>query len=138
MHTEAAMPTTVDPRTRPSSGPVPAAYAALLAWEWTGAMPAPLRRSRFLALLYVLHDRADEFGDVRPRHGVDIDQDLARGACLAVEDAARYLAAAVAAGIVVRRPPTGYALAPSAVPDWDAAASHLTLTAPAPERTPTP
>ncbi|MFJ1810900.1 MULTISPECIES: hypothetical protein [unclassified Streptomyces] len=38
----------------------------------------------------------------------------------------RYLAAAVAAGVVVRRSPDVLTLTPSAVPDWTAAVDHLT------------
>ncbi|MGW0612010.1 hypothetical protein [Streptomyces sp. NPDC002788] len=116
----------VDLPSRPSAGPVPAAYLGQLAREWEATMPAVLLRSRFLGLLYVLHDRADELGHVRPRHGTDVVQDLARGACLRTEDAVRYLAAAVAAGVVVRRSADVLALVPSAVPDWAAAVDHLT------------
>lgn len=118
----------VDLITRPSAGPVPAAYLGLLAREWEATMPPALIRSRFLGLLYVLHDRADEIGHVRPRHGGDVVQDLARGACLSTEDAVRYLAAAMAAGVVVRQGTDVYALRPAAVPDWRAASDHLTTT----------
>ncbi|MEV7020071.1 hypothetical protein [Streptomyces sp. NPDC093991] len=116
----------VDLIPRPSAGPVAAAYLGLLAREWEPAMPPALLRSRFLGLLYVLHDRADQLGHVRPRHGADVVQDLARGACLSTEDTVRYLAAAVAAGVVVQRGPSAYALRPAAVPDWSAAVDHLT------------
>lgn len=116
----------VDLITRPSAGPVAAAYLGQLAREWEATMPAVLIRSRFLALLYVLHDRADEVGYLRPRHGADVVQELAHGACLRTEDAVRYLAAAIAAGVVVRRASDVLALVPSAVPDWSAAVDHLT------------
>lgn len=118
----------VDLIPRPSAGPVPAAYLGLLAREWEAAMPPVLIRSRFLGLLYVLHDRADEIGHVRPCNGGDIVQDLGRGACLSTEDAARYLAAAMAAGVVVRQSTDVYALRPAAVPDWRVAADHITAT----------
>lgn len=118
----------VDLITRPSPGPVPAAYLGLLAREWQASMPPVLIRSRFLGLLYVLHDRADEIGHVRPHHGGDVVQDIARGSCLRMEDAARYLAAAVAAGVVVCHGMDVYALRPAAVPDWSAAVAHLTTT----------
>ncbi|MFC8389899.1 hypothetical protein [Streptomyces sp. NPDC057238] len=118
----------VDLISRPSAGPVPAAYLGLLAREWEATMPAVLIRSRFLGLLYVLHDRADEIGHVRPRDGGDVVQDLARGACLSTEDAVRYLAAAMAAGVVVRQGTDVYALRPAAVPDWSAAVDHITAT----------
>ncbi|MBT2908250.1 hypothetical protein AB0900_31905 [Streptomyces cellulosae] len=116
----------VDLVTRPSAGPLAAAYLGLLAREWEPAMPAVLLRSRFLGLLYVLHDRADQLGHVRPRHGADVVQDLTRGACLSTEDTVRYLAAAVAAGVAVRHGTDAYALRPAAVPDWSAAVDHLT------------
>lgn len=112
--------------TRPSAGPVPATYLGLLAGEWTPAMPSPLVRSRFLGLLYVLHDRADRLGHVRALPGGDLVQGLARSACLSLEDAARYLAAATAAGVVVRLDADTYALRPAAVPDWPAALDHIT------------
>ncbi|MFJ5638136.1 hypothetical protein [Streptomyces sp. NPDC093223] len=118
----------VDLTSRPSAGPVPATYLGLLAREWEATMPPVLIRSRFLGLLYVLHARADEIGHVRPRNGVDVVQDLARGACLSTEDAVRYLAAAMAAGVVVRQSPDVYALRPAAVPDWRAAVDHITAT----------
>ncbi|CAD12007.1 putative DNA-binding protein (plasmid) [Streptomyces coelicolor A3(2)] len=103
----------VDLITQQSAVPVAAAYLGQLAREWEATMPAVLIRSRFLALLYVLHDRADQVGHLRPRHGADVVQDLARGACLRTEDAVRYLAAAVAAGVVVHRAPGMLALVPS-------------------------
>ncbi|MFJ9101129.1 hypothetical protein ACIRJM_21985 [Streptomyces sp. NPDC102405] len=118
----------VDLIPRQSAGPVPAAYLGQLARVWQAVMPAVLLRSRFLALLYVLHDRADEIVHVRPRHGVGVVQDLARGACLSTEDAVRYLAAAVAARIVERPGADVYALHPAAVPDWSAAVDHITTT----------
>ncbi|WP_461712345.1 hypothetical protein [Streptomyces sp. DSM 41013] len=125
----------VDLIPRPSAGPVPAAYLGLLAREWEHAMPPVLRRSRFLGLLYVLHDRADQLGHVQARHSADVVQDLARGACLSTEDTVRHLAAAVAAGVVVRHGTDAYALRPAAVPDWPAAVDHLTAPR---ERTTTP
>ncbi|WP_328503625.1 hypothetical protein OG828_36940 [Streptomyces sp. NBC_00457] len=118
----------VDLIPRQSAGPVPATYLGLLAREWEATMPPVLIRSRFLGLLYVLHDRADEIGHVRPRHGGDVVQDLARGACLSTEDAVRYLAAAMAAGVVERQSTDVYALRPAAVPDWSAAVDHITAT----------
>ncbi len=93
---------------------VAAAYLGLLVREWEPAMPPALIPSRFLGLLYVLHDRADELGHVRPRHGADVVQDLVRVACLNTEDTVRHLDAAVAVGFVVvqrgplrLRPPPG-------------------------------
>ncbi len=111
------MPAVDDLLTRSSAGPVAAAYLGLLVREWEPAMPPALIPSRFLGLLYVLHDRADELGHVRPRHGADVVQDLVRVACLNTEDTVRHLDAAVAVGfVVVQRgppPPTPSARPPS-------------------------
>jgi hypothetical protein len=51
---------------RPSAGLVPAAY---------------------LGLLYLLHDRADEIGHVRPRPGADVIQALAHAGARLLESA---------------------------------------------------
>ncbi len=101
-------------------------------------MPPALRRSRFFVFLHVAHDLADPLGQLHALDGGEVVDDLARGACLSVAAAVRYVAAAAAVGVLVERTPGQYALVTSAVPDWSAAAAHLALRKDTPTRCPHP
>ncbi|MGW3910542.1 hypothetical protein ACWEBX_03305 [Streptomyces sp. NPDC005070] len=113
-----------------SAGALAAAYLGLLTRRWSMDMPALLRQSRFYVLLHVAHDRADALGTVRALNGGDVVQDLARACCLPLASAVRYLAAAVASGVLTERAPALDVLTPAAVPDWSAAVDHLTTPTP--------
>lgn len=113
----------------PSRGPVPDVFLSLLSGPWARTMPAGLRRSRFLAWLYGLHAHADPHGWIAAREGTaDVADSLARASCARLRDGARFLTAALAAGVVTERTPGRYALVTAVAPDWVAAASVLTAT----------
>ncbi|MFE9783655.1 hypothetical protein ACFYPA_36620 [Streptomyces sp. NPDC005775] len=116
----------------PSAGAIPDTFLAVLRHQWVPSMPAPLRRCRFLAVLYAAHRLADAAGTLCDRRGRPVPTaDVAYASATSEPTAALYLAAAVAAGVLTERHPGLLVLSPAAVPDWHAAAAvvnHLTLT----------
>nr|WP_107908843.1 hypothetical protein [Streptomyces chartreusis] len=123
------MPARTTPQ--PSRGPVPDVFLSLLAGHWVRALPSDLRRSRFLLWLYGLHAHADPHGWLNARQGSSgVPDSLARTSCTSLRDGGRFLAAALAAGVVTERQPGRYALATTAAPDWEAASAVLSSTDP--------
>lgn len=124
MTATAALPAPPPPRPpRAPAGFVTAVFARRLEDEWAPAMPAALRRGRFLALLYAAAAHADAYGVLS---GPDAARALARSACLPAEDADRYLSALVAARLLRHAAPDRYVLASPTPPDWTAALAVLT------------
>ncbi|MDX3697901.1 hypothetical protein PV726_48675 [Streptomyces europaeiscabiei] len=88
---------------------------------------AALRRSRFHAWLYGLHAHAAPCGRIAARDGsTGVADSLARASCTPLADGGRFLATALAVGVIVECQPGRYALVTAVVPEWSAAADHLT------------
>ncbi|MEU1674809.1 hypothetical protein ABZ752_22680 [Streptomyces roseifaciens] len=110
----------------PLAGAVPALWRALLTGPWRRAMPVQLRRSRFLVALYVAARLADAAGRIPALvDGERLVVLLARSCATSPATAARYLAAAATAGALTPRPPGGWSLSTTTVPDWTAALHQL-------------
>ncbi|WP_406380778.1 hypothetical protein [Streptomyces sp. NBC_01618] len=110
----------------PPAGPIPDTFVTVLRHQWAPGMPAPLRRCRFLAALYAAHRLADPFGALRDSSGRPVPVGtIAHASATSETTAARYLAAAVAAGVLAERHPGLLVLVPGAVPDWQAAAAVI-------------
>lgn len=114
-----------------ASGGVPHAYRNALYWRWTRELPKPLRGG-FLTVLYALATAANTSGKLRMRDGAPIRvQSLAAASCSDIKDVRRWLAAAVAAGVVATEQPPGpgrptvYVLVICPSPDWTAAVAAL-------------
>ncbi|MFE7429051.1 hypothetical protein [Streptomyces sp. NPDC057545] len=110
----------------PPAGPIPDAFVAVLRHQWVPNMPAPLRRCRFLSTLYAVHRMADPSGVLRDGSGCPVPVSaIAYASATSETTAARYLAAAVAAGVLTERHPGLLVLAAGAVPDWQAATATI-------------
>jgi hypothetical protein len=128
----------------PATGSVPNAFGNALAWKWTRAMPAYVRRSGLPTLLYALRAMANAAGELRfngDRKPIRI-QDIAKAACCDEKDARRYMDAAIRAGVVTirgerkRGTATLYVILPHPFPDWPAAEDYLKSTARKPGKRP--
>ncbi|MFG3154256.1 hypothetical protein ACGF7W_19680 [Streptomyces sp. NPDC048219] len=125
-----------DEEQEPRAGSVPNSFGNALAWKWTRAMPAALRRRKgFVTLLYALRAIANASGELRFQGGRPFRiQDLAAAATIREKDCRRYLEAGIRAGVIAvsgqrrRGTPTLYVLLPAPHPDWDAAEAHLKAT----------
>ncbi|MFJ9677527.1 hypothetical protein ACIRP2_05645 [Streptomyces sp. NPDC101194] len=108
------------------AGVIPDTFIAVLRHQWVPNMPAPLRRCRFVAALYAAHRLADPSGALRDSGGRPVPVGaIAYASATSETTATRYLAAAIAAGVLTERRPGLFALAPGAVPDWQAAAAVI-------------
>ncbi|MEV8245012.1 hypothetical protein AB0R01_14720 [Streptomyces rochei] len=122
-----------------ASGSVPHTYRLRLAFRWVPGMPRELRRRKaFLFALSTLASLADTAGRSRfngknedqPGQPIRLTQ-LARAMGTDEKDARRYLAAAIAAGIVTTEQPprrgrtTVYVLQLPMAPRWEAALAVL-------------
>lgn len=116
-----------------TAGSVPHAYGNAIAWRWAREMPAALKRSGLLTLLYALRAMAGANGELKfQSDGRPIRiQDIARAAGCDEKDARDRIEAAILAGVVTvkgerrRGAPTLYAVLVSPCPDWSAAAAYL-------------
>lgn len=110
----------------PAAGAVVDTWRALLTGPWRREIPARLRHSRFLVVLYVVSGLADANGRIpdAPDAGT-LTARLARSCGTHPETVARILAAAAKAGALTEHAPGRYALTTTAVPDWTAALAHL-------------
>ncbi|MFC8816575.1 hypothetical protein ACFUCH_37625 [Streptomyces olivaceus] len=112
----------------PAAGAVVDTWRALLTGPWCQDMPLPLRRGRFLLVLYAATRLADPTGrKLDPRdHTEPLTARLARSCGTRPQTVARILGAATKAGALTEHAPGRYALTTTTVPDWSAALAHLT------------
>lgn len=118
-----------------ASGGVPHTYRLRMAWRWVPGMPPGLRRRKgFLNALQTLATLADVEGRSRFQDNgqpIRITQ-LAKAMGSAEKDCRRFLAAAIAAGVLTteqaprRGRVTVYVLVVALSPRWDAALAVLT------------
>jgi hypothetical protein len=116
-----------------ASGSVPHAFGNALAWRWSRDMPASLKRSGMLTLLYALRAMANANGELRFHgdHKPIRIQDIAKAAGADEKDARERMEAAIVAGVVTvkgerrRGRASLYVLLVSPCPNWSAAAAFL-------------
>jgi hypothetical protein len=118
----------------PKNGGIPHSYRLALAWRWIPGMPRELRRRKgFLTALHTLSTMADSNGRTR---FADTGQPIRLSQLAAAmgsdeKEARRYLAAAIAAGVLTteaeprRGRTTVYKLTLAPSPRWAAAAAVL-------------
>jgi hypothetical protein len=114
-----------------TAGSVPNAYRNALFWRWAPAMPKGLP-SAFVTLLYALSAAADPMGKLKFRDGTVIRiKDIAAAAKTDEKDCRRYIAAAIAAGVLTvegerrRGMKALYVLLVDPAPSWEAAVASL-------------
>jgi hypothetical protein len=116
-----------------ASGSVPHAYGNAIAWRWSREMPASLKRSGLLTLLYALRSMANANGELKFHgdHKPIRMQDIAKAAGADEKDARDRMEAAIIAGVVTvkgerkRGRASLYVLLVSPCPNWPAAAAYL-------------
>ncbi|MFG2722690.1 hypothetical protein ACGFW5_30990 [Streptomyces sp. NPDC048416] len=116
-----------------ASGSVPHAFGNAIAWRWSREMPASLKRSGMLTLLYALRAMANASGELKFHgdHKPIRIQDIAKAAGADEKDTRERMEAAILAGVVMvkgerrRGRASLYVVMVTPWPDWSAAAAFL-------------